>query len=63
MFEFREVEKIFSSPKIETGSEPPTCYLVGTRRGEGGVVLGLKGVGRRQNNSPPSSADIRKGWS
>jgi hypothetical protein len=42
MFEFRQVEKISSSPKIETGSEPPTSYLVGT----GGFVLGVKEAGR-----------------
>jgi len=30
MFEFRQVEKTFSSPIIETGFEPPTSYLVGT---------------------------------
>lgn len=59
MFEFRQVEKISSSPKIETGSEPPTSYLVGT----GGFVLGVKEAGRWHDNSPQSSADIRNGWS
>ena len=58
MFESRQVEKIFSSPKIETGSAPLTSYLVST--GVRGVVLRLKGAGRWQDNSPPSIADIRK---
>jgi hypothetical protein len=44
MFESRQVEKIFSSPKIETGSAPLTSYLVST--GVRGVVLRLKGAGR-----------------
>jgi hypothetical protein len=32
---------------------------VGTR----GFAFGVKGAGRWHDNSPPSSADIRNGWS
>jgi hypothetical protein len=42
LFEFRQVGKIISAPKIETGSEPPASYLVGTR----GFAFGVKGAGR-----------------
>jgi hypothetical protein len=54
MFEFRQMEKIFSSPKIKTGSEPPSSYLVGT----GAVGAGVKGGQKVTQQLPLHPAPI-----